>query len=77
MSIVISAPRQAHNREGNERYTIDLVVAEEKAIFDMLDRADPRFTPSRPPTSQDRLRDSQTRSSFCVQGKWIPSTTGG
>jgi conjugative relaxase-like TrwC/TraI family protein len=42
VSMRISAPRQAHNREGNERYTIDLVVAEEKAIFDMLDRADPR-----------------------------------
>lgn len=42
VSMRISAPRQAHNREGNERYTIDLVVAEEKAIFDMIDRADPR-----------------------------------
>jgi len=42
VSMRISAPRQAHNREGNERYTIDLVVAEEKAIFDMIDRPDPR-----------------------------------
>lgn len=39
VSMRISAPRQAHHREGNERFTIDLVIAEERAIFDMVDRA--------------------------------------
>lgn len=35
-------PREAHNREGNEKYTIDLIVAEEHSIFEMVDREDPR-----------------------------------
>ena len=42
MSLRINAPRQAHNREGNERYTIDLVIAEETMIFSMVDKSDRR-----------------------------------
>ena len=42
VSLRISAPRQAHRREGSERYTIDLVIAEEKMIFSMLDKSDRR-----------------------------------
>ncbi|TXI56466.1 MobF family relaxase [Mycolicibacterium mageritense] len=42
VSLRISDPRQAHRREGSERFTIDLVIAEEKMIFSMLDKADRR-----------------------------------
>jgi conjugative relaxase-like TrwC/TraI family protein len=42
VSLRISAPRQAHRREGSERYTIDMVIAEEKMIFSMLDKSDRR-----------------------------------
>ena len=40
VSVRISAPRQAHLREGNERFTIDMVIAEETLIFSMLDKLD-------------------------------------
>ncbi len=42
VSLRISEPRQAHLREGSERFTIDVVIAEEKLIFSMLDKADER-----------------------------------
>lgn len=42
VSLRISDPRQAHRREGSERFTIDLVIAEETMIFSMLDKADSR-----------------------------------
>ena len=40
VSTRISQPRQAHLREGSERFTIDLVIVEEKQIFSMLDKFD-------------------------------------
>ena len=38
----VTEPRQAHHREGHERYTIDRVLAEEITTLDMLDRRDER-----------------------------------
>jgi conjugative relaxase-like TrwC/TraI family protein len=38
----ISAPREAHHREGHELFTVDAVIAEETRIFDMIDTVDNR-----------------------------------
>ena len=38
----VSAPREAHHREGHEMFTVDAVIAEEERIFDMVDAADNR-----------------------------------
>lgn len=42
VSMRISEGRSAEHREGHERFTIDLVVAEERSIFEMVDAADRR-----------------------------------
>jgi conjugative relaxase-like TrwC/TraI family protein len=42
VGVRISAPRQAHHREGHEVFTVDAVIAEEARIFDMIDAADAR-----------------------------------
>lgn len=44
VALRIGPRRESHNREGNEKFTIDLVIAEEHAILDMVDRADARST---------------------------------
>jgi conjugative relaxase-like TrwC/TraI family protein len=42
LSVRVSAPREPHEREGHEKYTVDLVMAEEEQIFGMVDEADNR-----------------------------------
>ena len=42
VGIRISAPREAHHREGNEKFTIDAIIAEEERIFEMVDESDNR-----------------------------------
>lgn len=42
IAIRISAPRQAHHREGHERYTIDLILAEEIELLRLVDARDDR-----------------------------------
>lgn len=42
VGIRISAPREAHHREGHEMFTVDAVIAEEERIFDMVDEVDNR-----------------------------------
>jgi conjugative relaxase-like TrwC/TraI family protein len=42
VGVRVSAPRQAHHREGHEMFTVDAVIAEETRIFDMIDAADSR-----------------------------------
>jgi conjugative relaxase-like TrwC/TraI family protein len=42
VSMRVTAPREAHHREGHELFTVDAVIAEEVRIFDMIDSADPR-----------------------------------
>jgi conjugative relaxase-like TrwC/TraI family protein len=37
VSLRINAPRQAHHREGHERFTVDAVIAEEQRVLDMVD----------------------------------------
>jgi ATP-dependent exoDNAse (exonuclease V) alpha subunit len=40
--IRISAPREAHQREGSERFTLEAIIAEEEHILDMADESDNR-----------------------------------
>ena len=42
VSLRVSAPRQAHHREGHERFTVDAVIAEEERIYAMIDETDAR-----------------------------------
>ena len=34
--------RAAHQREGHERFTLDQILAEEKAVLDLVDAQEPR-----------------------------------
>ena len=42
VGVRVSAPREAHHREGYELFTVDAVIAEEQRIFDMIDETDAR-----------------------------------
>jgi hypothetical protein len=42
VGVRVSAPREAHHREGHEMFTVDAVIAEETRIFDLVDVADTR-----------------------------------
>ena len=38
----LTAPRRAHQREGSERFTVDLIMAEEYQVFDLVDTTNVR-----------------------------------
>ena len=67
VSVRVSAPRQAHHREGHEKFTIDAVIAEEQRVFDMVDdadnhaRLDVREPGPRRPVGRSGARDPQHR----------------
>ncbi len=42
LSIRLTAPRAAHQREGHERFTLDHILAEEMAVLDLVDARDDR-----------------------------------
>ena len=42
VGVRISAPRRAHQREGHEKYTLDVIMAEEARILGLVDAADNR-----------------------------------
>jgi conjugative relaxase-like TrwC/TraI family protein len=42
IGVRISAPREAHHREGHERFTLEAIIAEEERILDMADATDNR-----------------------------------
>jgi hypothetical protein len=42
VSIRLTAPRAAHQREGHERYILDRILAEETAVLDLVDARDDR-----------------------------------
>jgi conjugative relaxase-like TrwC/TraI family protein len=42
VGVRISAPRRAHEREGHEKYSLDVIMAEESRIFGLVDEADNR-----------------------------------
>jgi conjugative relaxase-like TrwC/TraI family protein len=39
VGVRVSAPREAHHREGFERFTVDAVIAEEQRVLEMVDAA--------------------------------------
>ena len=42
VGVRISAPREAHHREGHEKFTLEAIIAEEEHILDMADETDNR-----------------------------------
>jgi hypothetical protein len=42
VSIRLTAPRAAHQREGHERFTLDRILAEEAAVLDLVDPREDR-----------------------------------
>jgi hypothetical protein len=38
----LTAPHAAHQREGNERFTLDRILAEERLVLDLIDNRDDR-----------------------------------
>jgi hypothetical protein len=42
VSIRLTAPRAAHQREGHERFTLDRILAEEQAVLDLVDAREDR-----------------------------------
>jgi conjugative relaxase-like TrwC/TraI family protein len=42
ISMQLTAPRAAHQREGHERFTLDRILAEETAVLDLVDARDDR-----------------------------------
>ena len=42
VGVRLSAPREAHQREGSEKFTLEAIIAEEEHILDMADESDNR-----------------------------------
>ena len=42
VSVRITATREAHHREGHEKFTVDAVITEEARVLDMIDESDNR-----------------------------------
>ena len=42
VSMRLTAPRAAHQREGHERFTLDRILVEEMAVLDLVDARDDR-----------------------------------
>jgi len=42
VSLRVTAPRESHQREGHERFTIDAIMVEEERVFGMVDERDER-----------------------------------
>jgi hypothetical protein len=42
IGVRLTAPRAAHHREGHERFTLDAILKEEAAVFDLVDARDNR-----------------------------------
>ncbi len=42
IGVRLTAPRQPHQREGHERFTLDRILAEEAALLDLVDARDVR-----------------------------------
>jgi conjugative relaxase-like TrwC/TraI family protein len=83
VSVRISAPRQAHHREGHEEFTIDAVIAEEQRVFEMVDDTDNRTRLDMRTTDLGDLSADQQRairnvavSPFLVQPLQAPAGAG-
>jgi conjugative relaxase-like TrwC/TraI family protein len=83
VGIRISAPRESHQREGNEKYTIDAIIAEEEAVLQMVDESDKRARLDLRSQDVDDLSTDQRRaihniavSPFLVQPLQAPAGAG-
>lgn len=61
IAVRLTAPREAHQREGHERFTLDLILAEEAAVLDLVDAQDPRSILWGLPSDVDGLSPDQQR----------------
>jgi conjugative relaxase-like TrwC/TraI family protein len=83
MGVRISAPQRAHEREGHEKYTLDVIMAEEVRIFAMADGADTRARLDARSADVEDLSADQARavrniavSPFLVQPLCAPAGAG-
>ncbi|BBZ80033.1 TraA/ATP-dependent exoDNAse/relaxase [Mycolicibacterium anyangense] len=61
IAVRLTAPREAHQREGHERFTLELILAEEAAVLDLVDAHDPRSILWGLPSDLDGLSPDQQR----------------
>jgi conjugative relaxase-like TrwC/TraI family protein len=61
IAVRLTAPREEHQREGHERFTLDLILAEEAAVLDLVDAQDPRSILWGLPSDIDGLSPDQQR----------------
>lgn len=83
VAVRVSAPREAHHREGHELFTVDAVISEEERIFAMVDDADARTHLDVRPTDLGDLSPDQARaianiahSPYLVQPLQAPAGAG-
>jgi conjugative relaxase-like TrwC/TraI family protein len=83
VAVRVSAPREAHHREGHDMFTVDAVIAEEQRIFDMIDEADTRARLDVRAADLDALSADQARairniaaSPYLVQPLQAPAGAG-
>ncbi|MEZ0357990.1 MobF family relaxase [Mycobacterium sp. SA01] len=61
IAVRLTAPREVHQREGHERFTLDLILAEEAAVLDLVDAEDPHSILWGLPSDIDVLSPDQQR----------------
>ncbi|OYN75656.1 MobF family relaxase [Mycolicibacterium sphagni] len=61
IAVRLTAPREAHQREGHERFTLDLILAEEATVLDLVAAQDPRSILWGMPSDIDGLSPDQQR----------------
>jgi len=83
VGIRISAPREAHQREGSEKFTLEAIIAEEEHILDLADESDNRSRLDLRAQDLDDLSADQQRaiqniavSPFLVQPLQAPAGAG-
>jgi hypothetical protein len=83
VGVRVSAPREAHHREGHELFTVDAVIAEETRILDLVDAADTRARLDVRAADLDGLSADQARvvaniaaSPYLVQPLQAPAGAG-
>ncbi len=83
VGVRIGAPRHAHQREGHEKYTLDVIMAEEARILGLVDEADNRARLDVHSDDVEQLSTDQARavrtiavSPFLVQPLCAPAGAG-
>ena len=83
VSIRLTAPRAAHQREGHERFTLERILAEEAAVLDLADARDDRTLlwikdgdTAELSADQKRAVDNIGRSPWLIQPLSAPAGAG-